>query len=68
MKKFKSFRGFFIRKIKDLPLLWRIYRYYSENKLTINLHKTSKSTQDTFNIIYDKNLWNEKESKSELEV
>ena len=64
MIKFKSFKGYFIRKIKDLPLLWRIYRFYSENKLTIELHKTSKSTQETFKVIYDKNLWNEKESKS----
>lgn len=64
MIKFKSFSALIIRKIKDLPFFWRIYRYYSENKLIIKLHNSSNSTQETFKVIYDKNLWNEKESKS----
>jgi hypothetical protein len=62
--KFKSFRGFFIRKIKDLPLLWRIYHYYSENKLNVKIQNKSNSTDGVFKVIYDENLWNEKESKS----
>ena len=64
MTKFKSYRGFFIRKIKDLPFLWRIYRYYSEKKLNKKIRIESNSTQETFKVIYDKNLWNENESKS----
>ena len=61
---FKSLRGYLTRNIKDLPFFWRIYRYYSENKLIIKLHNKSDSAQETFKVIYDKNLWNDKESKS----
>lgn len=64
MIRFKSFRGFFIRKIKDLPLLWRIYHYYSENKLNKKIQNKSNSTEGAFKVIFDENLWNEKESKS----
>jgi len=64
MIKFKTFRGYFIRKIKDLPLLWRIYHYYSENKLNSKIQNKSNSTEGAFKVIYDENLWNEKESKS----
>jgi hypothetical protein len=64
MTKFKSIRGLLFRKVKDLPLLWRVYRYYSENKLNIKLQNINNSAQETFKVIYDKNLWNEDESKS----
>ena len=64
MIKFKSFRGCFIRKIKDLPLFWRVYRYYSENKLNLKIQNNNNSTEEAFKVIYDENLWNEKESKS----
>jgi hypothetical protein len=64
--KFPFTKGLLVRKIKDLPLVWYLYKHYTERKLRHRLNPKEASAEKVFTEIFDKNEWNNSESISGL--
>lgn len=57
-------KGIVVRKIKDLPIVYLIYKYYTEWKLRHRIQKNECSAEQIFSKIYINNAWNNHESRS----
>jgi SAM-dependent methyltransferase len=64
MMKYKINKGYVVRKIKDLPIVWYLYKIYTERKLKHRLNPSQSSAEKIFSDIYKNNNWNNKESVS----
>jgi hypothetical protein len=62
--KYKLTKGLIVRKIKDLPVIWYLYKHYTESKLRHRLNSNNTSAEEVFNRIYKNNDWNNEESIS----
>lgn len=57
-------KGYLVRKIKDLPIIWYLYKVYTEYKLGHRLHSKNTNAEKVFSDIYKNNDWNNEESLS----
>jgi len=59
---FKTYRAKLKRLIKDFPVIWSIYRQYTERKIGVKYR--NKGIEEVFTTINTENLWNNRESIS----
>ncbi len=62
--KYPLTKGLMIRKIKDLPLFWYVYKLYTEQIFNRRLIPMQKSAENVFSSIYENNDWKSDESRS----
>ncbi len=57
-------KGLIVRKIKDFPGLWYLYKLYTERKLRHRLNPKEQVAEKVFSGIYENNDWHNEESLS----
>jgi 2-polyprenyl-3-methyl-5-hydroxy-6-metoxy-1,4-benzoquinol methylase len=57
-------KGLLVRKIKDFPGIWYLYKIYTERKLKHRLNPKKQVADEVFSGIYKSNDWNNDESVS----
>lgn len=62
----KITKGIIVRKIKDLPIIWYLYKIYTEKLLSHRLNSKNQIAEKVFSDIYKNNNWDSDESVSGL--